>query len=367
MNEDGSRTKSLARNDFVPALRLDLLIRTIGDETIVWSPIAPKPSVLDPVAAVMVSVVDGVASVAELAQDVHEVVGLDLESARRQVARVLTKYDRAKMLTSSRNDTSAVATIAARELFAQPCTECTKSAARSMAVLALKFATQTIGVACYPPRALRKLRKVLIDYVVEHDDLDDDALAFAFTGPVGLDRTHRLTDRSGLVQSSGPGLGPGLGSLLEHLTAFLPIASGSARFRASLWTMEDIAVLVGHPLGLVPTLVEPLLGTGARRIDRLAVDICATTGNVTNPQAPTNWLPIMSTRRVTPGSAFGQIQELVWPRGPELTEPTRGQIVVDLAGESVGASAPREVLDAAINVVSAASVRTARLGTVTKG
>ena len=72
--------------DYVPELRTDFERHSFDSATVVWSPLAPDPVALDPVASVMLDVIDGEASVRELAVDVSEAVGVPLDTAERQVA-----------------------------------------------------------------------------------------------------------------------------------------------------------------------------------------------------------------------------------------------------------------------------------------
>jgi hypothetical protein len=85
----------------VPELRRDYVRRDIAGECIVWSPVAAEPAVLDPVATVMLNVIDGDASIAQLATEVHEEVGVPFDVALRQVAQIVQLLDGAGMLTSS--------------------------------------------------------------------------------------------------------------------------------------------------------------------------------------------------------------------------------------------------------------------------
>ena len=47
--------------DLVPELRPDFVRRDVDGECVVWSPAAAWPTVLDPIATVMLDVVDGAA------------------------------------------------------------------------------------------------------------------------------------------------------------------------------------------------------------------------------------------------------------------------------------------------------------------
>ena len=87
--------------DLVPELRPDYVRREIDGECIVWSPLATQPAVLDPVATVMLEVIDGRASIGQLAREVHEEIGVPFDVALRQVGRTVHLLDGAGMLTSS--------------------------------------------------------------------------------------------------------------------------------------------------------------------------------------------------------------------------------------------------------------------------
>ena len=53
--------------DLVPELRADFERRDLGAESVVWSALAPTPTALDPVATVMLDVIDGSTSIGDLA------------------------------------------------------------------------------------------------------------------------------------------------------------------------------------------------------------------------------------------------------------------------------------------------------------
>lgn len=105
------------RADDVPTLRADLLRSDLDGEAVLWSPIRPDPVALDPIATVMLDVIDGAATASDLSRDVHETIGVPLETAHAQVDRVLDVLDAAGALTSSRPHT---ATEQQRELFVNP-------------------------------------------------------------------------------------------------------------------------------------------------------------------------------------------------------------------------------------------------------
>ena len=87
--------------NLVPELRTDYVRRDVEDGCLVWSPVAARPAVLDPVAAVMLEVIDGEASIGQLATEVHEEIGVPFDVALRQVERTVQLLDGAGMLTSS--------------------------------------------------------------------------------------------------------------------------------------------------------------------------------------------------------------------------------------------------------------------------
>jgi hypothetical protein len=106
--------------DGVPELRGDYLRRDLEGGCVVWSPVSPAPTVLDPVAAVMLDVIDGEASVGQLATEVHEEVGVPLEVARQQVERTVQLFGQAGLLTSPRADAAMDDLAPRRPLFADP-------------------------------------------------------------------------------------------------------------------------------------------------------------------------------------------------------------------------------------------------------
>ncbi len=104
--------------ELVPELRTDFERRNIGSECVVWSPLAGEPTVLDAVATVMLDVIDGSASIGQLATEVHEEVGVPLETAQstghpdRRALRPRRSVRRRRRRTRR-----AAEAIASRELF----------------------------------------------------------------------------------------------------------------------------------------------------------------------------------------------------------------------------------------------------------
>ena len=105
--------------NLVPELHTDYVRREVDGECVVWSPRAAEPAVLDPVATVMLDVIDGEASIAQLAREVHEEVGVPFDVALRQVERTVQLLDGAGLLTSSAPRPPEDA-VAPQPLFANP-------------------------------------------------------------------------------------------------------------------------------------------------------------------------------------------------------------------------------------------------------
>ncbi len=107
-------------SDVVPELRDGIERQDIDGEAVVWSPVSPVPARLDPVATVLLDVIDGLASIGEIVADVQEVIGLPFDVAQQRVTQIVRTFDGAKLLTSSSPIEHAKEAIARRELFAVP-------------------------------------------------------------------------------------------------------------------------------------------------------------------------------------------------------------------------------------------------------
>lgn len=102
---------------FVPQLAEGLLVEDVGDEALIWAEDRHEPTPLDPLTRVIFQIIDGVASIDDLVEDVHEVVGVSREIADSQVRRALSLLDAAGAFDSSQPLTVAERQ---RELFINP-------------------------------------------------------------------------------------------------------------------------------------------------------------------------------------------------------------------------------------------------------
>jgi hypothetical protein len=343
--------------EFVPEVRTDLERRDVDGEAIVWSPLAAEPTVLDPVATVMLDVMDGEASVAQLAQEVHEELGIPLDAAEQQLERVVGLFAAAKVLTVSGSPVIAERAIDEREIFIASSTECSENASRlGTEELNLQLGTQRIRVACDSRRGARALRSALSAHV--SNEQERFPLGFVLTAPQGFQRRHSLTDRAGFELSAGRGLDSGLRALASHLTALLPPAPGTVRVGARAVECRGAVILCTFPLLYFPPMSERDLGeAGIRLVDRLGLDIDVSTGAMSNQDVPWPSLAALEC-----GRAHGQ------PTGPTeiaavvlagggvgAPPPTRATAAALLAARGVAGS-PGDLLDAALRVVERAEV-----------
>jgi hypothetical protein len=94
-------TQGAIGDDAALVIRRGSVVRHYGTEAVAWSEIRPEPVLLDPVAAVVVQLLDGEATVRELVEDVHAALGVDTDLARAQIMRVLSLLDGAGLLETS--------------------------------------------------------------------------------------------------------------------------------------------------------------------------------------------------------------------------------------------------------------------------
>jgi hypothetical protein len=352
----GAPGPTIDQLDFVPTLRTGFERRDIGSESVVWSPLAAEPAVLDPVASVMLDVIDGTASTGEIAMEVHEEIGISLVDAQRQVSRVVEQLHWVGLLTTSPAVSTPEQAIADRDFFVSPSTPCSETASRLGTVtLNLRFGERIVRVACDSRRAARTLRTALSDELVSADD--EMPLAFVLTAPQGFRRTHQLVDRAGLVLSEGRGLDTGLHALASHLTALLPPAPGTLRFRARAITGKGHTMLCLYPLLSVPVLSErDLAQAGLQLIDRLALDFDRTTGQILHPEIPWPTLATLAAGSGHLGTGGRRTVTTVVATGyPDSGPPTEAAVVAQLAANGLHGS-PADLIDVARLVVKGAEV-----------
>jgi hypothetical protein len=342
----------------VPELRHDLERRDFDGESVVWSPIASFAMALDPVATLMLEVVDGSASISELADDVHETVAIPLPEARHQVARIVELYASAGLLTSSTSTSNASEEIAARDLFIGAATPCAENASRlGTETLHLCFGEKRIRITCDSRRGARRLRAALTEHLGA-DEAEDAPLGFVLTAPQGLQRHHRLEDRSGFVLSEARGLDAGLRALASHLTALLPPAPGTVRFRARAVGVGGRTIVCLPPLLYFPALPESeLKARGIQLVDRLALDVDVRSGEITVPEIP--WPALASLRSDSAHlgtGADGTPSALVVLGDEGSPTPSRATAVAQVASTGLSGT-PAELLDAATSFVETAEIR----------
>ena len=81
--------------------REDALVRHYGAEAVAWSPLAPTPSYLDPLAALVWQLLDGEVPISAILDDVNEVLGVPQAVARNQIRRVIRSLEGSSLLSTS--------------------------------------------------------------------------------------------------------------------------------------------------------------------------------------------------------------------------------------------------------------------------
>jgi hypothetical protein len=104
-------------NDFVPVVRPGSVVRHYDTEAVAWSSNGAGPALLDAVSAVVIQIVDGGATVADLVEDVHAALGVGTDVARARILRALGVLDDAGLLETS---TSVEMTLDDLDLFHFP-------------------------------------------------------------------------------------------------------------------------------------------------------------------------------------------------------------------------------------------------------
>lgn len=98
MNAPLSTLDEVSFDALVPVPAADVLVRTYGNEAVAWSPMAPAPAHLDPVTHLVWQLLDGDATIGEIVEDVHDVLGIPTTVARRQLRRSMTTLEQARLV-----------------------------------------------------------------------------------------------------------------------------------------------------------------------------------------------------------------------------------------------------------------------------
>ena len=278
--------------DFVPTLHDDFVRSHIADQCVVWSPSAAEPTALDTLATVMLDVVDGEATMGQIATEVHQEIGIPLETAQRKVKEIVDGYDRVGLLTSSTGAASAAHAIAQRELFLAGSTPCSENASR-LGTDDPRPASSVLGrsaVACDSRQRARACSR-RVDRPRRrgrrYRGSEETPLAFVLTAPQGFKRTHQLVDRSGFVLSEGRGLETGLAPAGQPPHGVPPTGPGHRAAPSAGRRGQRPGDHVPRPAALRSAAAGT--GPGAcrsrcHRSPRLDVDV--RTGRIVNPEIP---------------------------------------------------------------------------------
>jgi hypothetical protein len=339
-------------DQIVPVLAPDLVRLDLGPEAVVWASHRPEPVCLDPVAAVMLGVIDGQASVAQLVEEVHDEVGVDLDVARAQVERVVALLDWGGLLTSSRSSEPADEAIAARQLHMHPVTHCSDlgSRAKGMHSVNVRFGDRGVRIACGSRRGARVIRRAVAEHLVD----EEQPLGFALHKPHGRMREYQLTDRAGVLLATSRSLREILGALSGHLAAFLPAPPGAVRLRVGVLASREGYVACLPPLLFLPHQPRRQLAEhGHAVVDRLGLDLYAT-GEAAVAPVPWGQLPHDLPDGHARDAPRGRLAAVALPsRGPV----TPGQVIAALASQALSGTR-LQVLETVREAVSQAWIVT---------
>lgn len=311
---------------FTPVARVDTLVRPYGNEAVAWSMVADEPVFLDPAAALVLQIVDGRATVRDLVEDIHDVLGIDPAVALGEVIRSLEIFTAGGLL-ENRLPTSRRASN--DDLFRSPPNDQVVARAHlaEMKVLDLAIGDHTTRVMCADDDVLATLRAGLAACLTKKNA----PLGFVLHVPTDRQRLYVVTDRSGFVLGRTRERDQALAILAGHLNALRPPRPGTVRLRARALTAPDGgAVLAPWPLLQAPPVFEPRLeGMGFRIIDRLWVDVNSSLGTLDHDDVP--W-PALHAFDPGPGHISAlpdryELRGLLLPGGPDGDQPTKAQLV----------------------------------------
>lgn len=351
---DSDRRRS---EGFVPVTRADNVVRSYGNEAVAWSAIAPEPVFLDPVAALVLQIVDGCATVGDLVEDVHDVLGVDPTVALEALNRTLGLFAAGGLLENAPPTTRPTDEHAP---FRGPPSEQVLGRARlaELGSLDLSIAGRAVRVMCADDDLLAAVRAGLAGCVTS----TKAPLGFVLQVPTTRTRLYVLTDRIGVVLGRTRDRDHALAMLAGHLDAFQPAPDGAMRLQARAVILSDgAAVLAPWPLLVAPPVSEHRFERiGCRVVDRLWVDV--------DPAAPAldlHPLPWEGSRPLDPGPGHvaamsdpSSVRGLMLPDRSTTELPSSAQLVHHVASLVVGREDRAWVLDAAHALAGALSIRT---------
>lgn len=320
--------------EFIPELRPDIELQRIGAESVAWSPVRRAPVALDPVATVMLDVIDGQASIGELVQDVAEVVGASIDVARTQVLRVIADLDAGGLLVSSGAEPPGPPL----SPFANPASSCMEASSCTgrVEVVNLSIGGHELRVASQSGAVARQLRKVLSSHLVA----EQAPLGFLVRSSRRRPRHLAVVDRCGFTVANVRGRRQAVATLASHLSGFAAPRDGTVRLRVrALVDDQGTAALCTWPLLFLPELDEvELAARGQRVLDRLAVDVDSETGDIVNLDDVAGAL--LASTSIAPGHQVASSRALpvrrvlvARPAGSLLPSPA--QVAAELAAEAL--------------------------------
>jgi SAM-dependent methyltransferase len=322
--------------------------------------ISDEPVFLDSVAALLLQVIDGRATVNDLVDDVHEVLGVEPTIARGEVLRSLDIFAAGGLLEnapiSSRPPSMS-------DPFVSPASDQVQALARlnEMGAIDLAIGDHTTRVMCAEADALATLRRGLATCVVKRKA----PTGFLLHVPSVRQRLYVVSDRSGHVLGRTRERDQALAILAGHLNALQSPRHGSVRMSArALIAPDGGAILASWPLLYAPPISEGQLErTGYRLLDRLWIDVNPSQGVLEHDETP--WEAL---RSLDPGpghlssSAYPHhVRGLLLPGGPNTFTPTKAELVRYIAALAVAVQDRAQALMAADLLASTVEVRHVKL------
>jgi Coenzyme PQQ synthesis protein D (PqqD) len=290
---------------------------------------------------------DGHSTLTEIAADLAEAFGADLEAVRADVVAIVEHFAEEGLLEGTGADDSVAGTdlAPASPSLTAPCNPCVDR----------HFAPETTHATVYDVDGTRMrvrandaavgqaLRALVPSYVVDPEMTDVSTVVSLRVMPreAGT-RDHHLVYRDGVTCSRAATIGRLVRAGLAHLDDLVPPPDGALRLRARLLWRPDGAVLVDARLGLD-------IDGFARRLERLGVYLSDAPGTLI-AQA-TGHVVVPGIRLVVDDAAESRFTADEVPEpgelfGPVASVPVRGIVVWNLpdadapAAERLAALAP---------------------------